>query len=163
VTTTEVIDETHASLGPAAQSPRPREESWIDGQDGDRRATPRSRALIAATAIYEHGQYTSPCMVRNMSPHGVLLRIDAEVALTADFHLQYDGHPQKHRVELRWRRGNAAGVAFVTAKAAEAADTVFDLAVQIEALRLENAALRQQQAKITRRLADLGYVAKNEF
>lgn len=124
----------------------------------ERRAAPRSRALRAATLSYDHGRFTAPCLVRNKSHFGYLLLIDAGLFLPPRFDLMLMDEQDVRRADLRWRRGDAAGVSLVTSIA-----SAFDMAQEIEALRAENAALHARDEALMRRLAALGYVAADEF
>ena len=60
-----------------------------------------------------------PCLVVDLTEQGAGLSLEETARLPARFHLALpltDEHHDERLVELRWRRGQAAGVRFVRAE-----------------------------------------------
>ena len=55
-------------------------QSTLRKADANRRDKPRLRSLIAATILYNNGQSTLECVIRNISEDGAKLTVPAEVA-----------------------------------------------------------------------------------
>lgn len=76
----------------------------------------RDRCTIAASIRVAEGIETVPCVVVDLTERGAGLSLDDMADLPARFHLALpltDEHMDERLVELRWRRGRAAGVLFV--------------------------------------------------
>ncbi|MFE1602407.1 PilZ domain-containing protein [Methylobacterium sp. ID0610] len=64
-----------------------------------------------------------PCMVRDLSRRGAKIRIARDVLLPESFALYIAAHDLRSiAVQLRWRRGDFAGVAFAADPKGSAAD-----------------------------------------
>lgn len=76
----------------------------------------RDRCAIEASIRVVEKDTMLPCMVVDLTEQGAGLAIDETVELPPRFHLALpltDEHSDERLVELRWRRGRAAGVLFV--------------------------------------------------
>ncbi len=76
----------------------------------------RDRCAIEASIRVVENDAMIPCRVVDLSERGAGLALDAAADLPARFRLRLpltDDHPDERLVELRWRRGRAAGVVFV--------------------------------------------------
>ena len=125
-----------------------------DGMDESRRAE-RVRTLIGARAVFNNGQSTIDCQIRNLSTHGAKLGLSESVALPDVFVLEIPSRDKSYRAELRWRTVDAVGVEFVGSEGADLAAGADGGA--IEALRAENAVLKRRIKELVGRLADLGH------
>jgi len=112
------------------------------------RRAPRERAFITARVSYADGAISSLCTVVQISATGAKIRIDASIALPAQFDIAI---PQKSidcRANLIWRRDELAGVAFVRADAALAEMSPAEYKEKIAALEAANAKLKFQVAEL---------------
>ncbi len=76
----------------------------------------RDRCAIAASIRVVEKDAMLPCVVVDLTEQGAGLSLDAAAELPSRFHLALpltDEHLDERLVELRWRRGRAAGVLFV--------------------------------------------------
>ncbi|KQQ18008.1 pilus assembly protein PilZ [Methylobacterium sp. Leaf123] len=114
----------------------------------EKRQEPRKRTFLKGRIHFNKGASSMDCLVRDFSEMGARLELSETSTLPDTFDLFI---PQKEitlRSNLRWRRGDAVGVAFaeVQKPAAEPAPSVDpSLAVllrRIAELEAENAGLR---------------------
>ncbi|MFN3685304.1 PilZ domain-containing protein [Salinarimonas sp.] len=132
----------------------------IEGESGsgvDGRVAPRHRVLIAGTIRYAGGIGTASCVVRNLSETGAKLTLSESLNLPTHFDLAIAQKNAVHRCELRWRRGEEAGVAFLDASAsAPAAAPAPPIATpEIDALRARIRTLEAENARLKARIAEL--------
>ncbi len=76
----------------------------------------RDRCAIKASIRVVEKNAVVPCVVVDLTEQGAGLSLDATAELPPRFHLALpltDEHLDERLVELRWRRGGAAGVLFV--------------------------------------------------
>ena len=81
-----------------------------------RRTAERDRCAIEASIRVVEKDAVVPCLVVDLTERGAGLSLEATAELPARFHLALpltDEHLDERLVELRWRRGRAAGVLFV--------------------------------------------------
>lgn len=135
-------------------------QTTIEGESGseaDDRVAPRQRVLIAGTIRYTGGMGAVPCVVRNLSETGAKLTLSESVALPTHFDLVIAQKNVAHRCELRWRRGEEAGVAFLDAP--ESADPGSPAAAaetpEIEVLRARIRTLEAENVRLKGRIAQL--------
>jgi PilZ domain len=76
--------------------------------DANRRDKPRLRSFMAATVLYNNGQSTLDCVIRNISEDGAKLALPAEVALPDRFDLAVPQRNKTYRATMARRRGGAA-------------------------------------------------------
>lgn len=130
----------------------------IEGESGsgvDGRVAPRHRVLIAGTIRYAGGIGTASCVVRNLSETGAKLTLSESLNLPTHFDLVIAQKNAVHRCELRWRRGEEAGVAFLDASAPAAAPTPPMATPEIDALRARIRTLEAENARLKARIAEL--------
>jgi len=84
----------------------------LGGAQPNNRREHRQRTLKAGRIILSL-QTTMDCMVRNLSARGALLEIGVIAALPPKFELLLVDANTVRNVELRWQRGQRAGVEFV--------------------------------------------------
>jgi diguanylate cyclase (GGDEF)-like protein len=90
--------------------PRPAAEVL---RTGDRRRESRQRVFKRGQIIVPERNISMNCMVRNLSPHGAGLRIEAVFAAPESFELAIFGSADRRKVRLRWQTGVDLGVEFV--------------------------------------------------
>lgn len=76
----------------------------------------RDRCAIEATICVAADDVTIPCLVVDLTECGAGLSLGMAADLPSRFRLRLpltDDHDDERLVELRWRRGDAAGVVFV--------------------------------------------------
>jgi PilZ domain len=74
------------------------------------RAKPRLKSLIAATIVYNNGQCTLDCVIRNISETGAKLSVPASVALPDRFDLTVPQRSATYRAHIAWQRPGEIGV-----------------------------------------------------
>lgn len=84
------------------------------------RVVPRNRTFLPAKVEIEELGISAGCTIRDLSDVGARLQLSESVALPSSFGLQVPKFDRTLIAELRWRRGNFAGVQFGSL-AAEAA------------------------------------------
>ena len=104
------------------------------------RAKPRLKSLIAATIVYNNGQCTLDCVIRNISETGAKLSVPASVALPDRFDLTVPQRSATYRAQYA-RRGEI-GVLF------DGVSAVSDAGRQTEAATKQR--IRELEAEVTR-------------
>ena len=82
-------------------------------QSSDRRGKERRTALKSGKIVYNKGQTTIECRIRNISEGGARLELGTPQLLPHTFELHISGMPVKV-CSLRWAKDNLVGVAFVS-------------------------------------------------
>jgi|SRR4051812_33194400 len=114
--------------------------------DANRRDKPRLRSFMAATVLYNNGQSTLDCVIRNFSEDGAKLALPAEVALPDRFDLAVPQRNKTYRATMAWRRGGEVGVSLEDASVATL-DAV--LRQRIRMLEAEIAQLKSRIVQLT--------------
>jgi len=114
--------------------------------DANRRDKPRLRSFMAATVLYNNGQSTLDCVIRNISEDGAKLALPAEVALPDRFDLAVPQRNKTYRATMAWRRGGEVGVSLEDASVATL-DAV--LRQRIRMLEAEIAQLKSRIVQLT--------------
>ena len=119
--------------------------------DEERREEHRLRALIAATIIYNNGQSTLSCMIRNVSETGAKLSVPAAIALPDRFEIVVPQKNKTLRAHMEWRRGDEVGVSFEGAAAVDGAGRTPEAALKqrIRELEAEVTRLKNRIAQLT--------------
>jgi hypothetical protein len=78
----------------------------------EKRQFQRRRTLLNATALFNDGQFSFPCNIRDISEGGMKLNISDTFVLPDTFELHVPSQRALHQVRLRWRRAEDVGVAF---------------------------------------------------
>src|SRR4051794_6468044 len=86
--------------------------------DRSQRSAPRIRSLIAARIIFNNGQSTLDCLIRNLSDTGAKLSVSAVVILPDCFDLLISKSVTR-RMRMAWQRGDEIGVRFEDAPTSE--------------------------------------------
>jgi PilZ domain len=117
--------------------------------DAEQRQAPRLRALIGARIVFNNGQATLDCLIRDVSETGAKLILSAPVPLPDRFELIIPQKGITRRVRVAWRRATEIGVRFEEDQGSEQAG-----APQSEAaLKRRIRALEAQVAWLQSRLA----------
>ena len=131
------------------------EPETVETKSEPRRAD-RVRTILGARVVFNGGRSSIDCQIRNMSDTGARLTLNEGLSLPGEFDLEIPTRNKVHRVVLRWRTKDAAGVQFID-ESAKAAVNDGTAAIELELLRKENAVLKRRVADLVRRLADLGH------
>jgi hypothetical protein len=121
----------------------------------DKRASPRLRSFLKGRVVFNGGQTSLECLIRDISSVGARLELSASVTLPDRFDLDLPHREQTSKVHVQWRRGSQIGVAFdhvETTPAAPAAPQ--DLAARVQQLEAEVSLLRLLLAQMRTELAD---------
>ena len=73
--------------------------------DVNQRIAPRLKSLIAARIVFNNGQSTLDCVIRNLSDTGAKLTVSAAVTLPDCFDLIISQKSVTRRGRIVWRRG----------------------------------------------------------
>jgi hypothetical protein len=117
----------------------------------ENRRSERLKSLLRARIIFNGGNSTIDCVIKNISAHGMRLEVADGLSIPGEFDLEVPHKGRTYRARLVWRGGGTIGVAFVPANAEPVrADD------ELRRLERENAALRAQLRELTERLQELG-------
>lgn len=111
----------------------------------------RVRSLLRAQAVYNNGNASIDCVVRNMSDSGARIETPNQTALPGEFDLHVPHKGRTYRARIVWRKATEAGVQFVD----HAAQPNSEAGGEIETLRVENAQLRARVIQLQKRIRDL--------
>ncbi|MDB5643713.1 MAG: PilZ protein [Hyphomicrobiales bacterium] len=128
----------------------------LDQASEQARRAERVRTILGARVVFNSGRSSIDCQIRNISETGARLTLNEGLSLPGTFDLEIPSRNKTHRVLLRWRTKDAAGVQFIDDSAKAAVDHG-TAAEELEALRKENGMLKRRVADLVRRLADLGH------
>jgi hypothetical protein len=78
----------------------------------DKRSTPRLRSFLKGRVLFNGGQNSLDCLIRDISPTGARLELSASVTLPDRFDLYLPHREETCKVHSQWRRGTQLGVAF---------------------------------------------------
>ncbi len=114
----------------------------------------RARAILGARVIFNHGNSTIDCQIRNISRVGAKLSLSQSVTLPEEFDIDVPQKGKVYRARMCWRDAENAGVEFLSG------DSATPQAESLAALKAENAALNvrivELTAKLERALASAG-------
>lgn len=116
--------------------------------DEHKRISPRVRTFLKGRVIFNNRMSTIDCVVRNISSTGAKLQLTETVTLPDLFELFIPQKGETVRAKLRWRRGEEAGVSFVTASGEPVQAEPQDVHERLRELERENARLRQLLAEM---------------
>src|SRR4051795_1625772 len=95
--------QAEATPGSTLKSCEPMAQNSARKTDANRRDKPRLRSFMAATILYNNGQSTLDCVIRNISEDGAKLALPAEVALPDRFDLAVPQRNKTYRATMAWR------------------------------------------------------------
>ena len=109
----------------------------------DKRSAPRLRSFLKGQVIFNGGQNSLECLIRDYSSGGARIELSASVTLPDRFDLYLPHKEETCKAHIQWRRGNQLGVAFETAESAPAMPSIpQDIAVRVQQLEAEAALTR---------------------
>lgn len=76
---------------------------------------PRMRTLLGGRAIFNRGQSTIDCVVRNLSVSGALLQLPEPLSLPEEFELEINGKGRRLPASVVRRTAKGVGVTFAEA------------------------------------------------
>ncbi|MGY2047261.1 PilZ domain-containing protein [Methylobacterium sp. JK268] len=113
----------------------------------------RLRTFLKGRIVFNNGNASMDCLVRDLSPTGARLALSQTAVLPDSFDLHIPAKDKIYRATLRWRRNDGVGVAFQEEPAAHPhAAAPADLSTaallrRIQELEAENATLRRLLAE----------------
>lgn len=78
----------------------------------DKRSTPRLRSFLKGRVVFNGGQNSLECLIRDISSTGARLEVSANVTLPDRFDLYLPHRDETCKVHSQWRRGSQLGIAF---------------------------------------------------
>ncbi len=115
------------------------------------RKTDRVRAFLRARIIFNNGNSTIDCTVKNISPTGAKLELSNTITVPADFDLEVPQRGKVYRARIVWRDAEALGLTFIAAELAHEPQEASS-----EQLNRENRRLKAIVFTLTKRLEELG-------
>ncbi len=108
----------------------------------------RLRTFLKGRIIFNNGNSSMDCLIRDLSASGARLMLSQTATLPASFDLIIPAKGLTHKATLRWRKDDSIGVTFAE-DAARPAPSLADatpaaLIARIHELEAENASLRRQ-------------------
>ena len=126
----------------------------------DKRTTPRLRSFLKGRVVFNGGQNSLECLIRDISSTGARLEVSANVTLPDRFDLYLPHRDETCKVHSQWRRGSQLGVAFDHIESAPAAPPQpQDVASRVQQLEAEVGLMRLLLAQMKSEL-DLARNAK---
>ncbi|WP_093570205.1 PilZ domain-containing protein [Methylobacterium sp. 174MFSha1.1] len=109
----------------------------------------RLRTFLKGRIVFNNGNSTMDCLIRDLSASGARLMLSQTATLPDGFDLIIPAKDRTHRATLRWRKADSIGVTFAEEAARPSAASVQDatpamLLTRIRELEAENASLRRQ-------------------
>jgi PilZ domain len=109
----------------------------------DKRTDHRLRSFLKGRVIFNGGQTSLDCLIRDISSGGARLELSASVTLPDRFDLYLPHRESTCKAHIQWRRGSQLGVALETAESAPPMPTVpQDVALRLQQLEAEAALMR---------------------
>src|SRR5436190_11234174 len=79
----------------------------------NRRTSTRQKSFLHGRIYYNNRNSCVDCLIRDISDEGAKLRFSEGIVVPEAFELYIPKRDQCCRAEIRWRRGDEVGVAFV--------------------------------------------------
>ena len=110
----------------------------------ERRISPRQRSFLKGRIVFNGGQNSLDCLIRDMSSMGARLELSESVTLPDRFDLYLPQRDETWRADLQWRRGGQIGVAFdqIDSAQPEMPTAAQDLGVRVQKLEAEIGLMR---------------------
>jgi hypothetical protein len=115
------------------------------------RRSERLKSLLRARIVFNSGNSTIECLIRNVSAHGMRLQLAESLSVPGEFDLEVPHKGRSYRTRLVWRGEGMIGVAFVPPNAEPVRDDS-----ELKRLERENAELRAELRQLRERLQELG-------
>lgn len=78
----------------------------------ERRQVSRARSFMGASIVFNKGDSSMECVVRNLSDHGARVAFSGTVLFPDEFKLAIAQKAASHRARVVWRNPKEAGIAF---------------------------------------------------
>src|SRR5918997_3066146 len=115
----------------------------------DKRSTPRLRSFLKGRVLFNGGQNSLDCLIRDISSSGARLELSASVTLPDRFDLYLPHRDETCKVQIQWRRDNQLGIAFEQVEAPPAAPPQpQDVASRVRQLETEVELMRMLLAQM---------------
>ena len=114
----------------------------------DKRSSPRLRSFLKGRVLFNGGQNSLECLIRDLSSAGARLELSASVTLPDRFDLYLPHRDETCKVHIQWRRGSQLGVAFDHIESEHAAPGEMDMAGRVEKLEAEVGLMRLMLAQM---------------
>lgn len=109
----------------------------------DKRLTPRLRSFLKGRVLFNGGQNSLDCLIRDISSTGARLELSASVTLPDRFDLYLPHREETSKVHIQWRRGSQLGVAFDQVESApQTPPQPHDMAARVQQLEAEVGLMR---------------------
>jgi len=109
----------------------------------DKRTSPRLRSFLKGRVLFNGGQNSLDCLIRDMSTTGARLELSASVTLPDRFDLYLPHRDETCKVHIQWRRDTQIGVAFDQVQSAPPMPSApQDVAARVEQLESELGLMR---------------------
>jgi len=109
----------------------------------DKRSSPRLRSFLKGRVVFNGGQTSLECLIRDLSSTGARLELSASITLPDRFDLYLPHRETTSKVHVQWRRGNHIGVAFDQLESAPAMPSApQDVALRVQQLEAEVGLMR---------------------
>ena len=109
----------------------------------EKRTSQRSRSFLKGRVVFNGGQTSLECLIRDLSSAGARLELSASVTLPDRFELYLPHRDTTSKVHVQWRRGSQIGVAFDHVEAAPVMPAApHDVATRVQQLEAEVGLLR---------------------
>jgi hypothetical protein len=115
------------------------------------RRSERLKSLLRARIVFNSGNSTIECLIRNVSAHGMRLQLAESLSVPGEFDLEVPHKGRSYRTRLVWRGEGMIGVAFVPPNAEPVREDS-----ELKRLERENAELRAELRQLRERLQELG-------
>ncbi|MEA2759156.1 MAG: hypothetical protein QOH65_1769 [Methylobacteriaceae bacterium] len=115
------------------------------------RRSERLKSLLRARIVFNSGNSTIECLIRNVSAHGMRLQLAESLSVPGEFDLDVPHKGRSYRTRLVWRGEGMIGVAFVPPNAEPVREDS-----ELKRLERENAELRAELRQLRERLQELG-------
>lgn len=119
----------------------------------------RLRTFLKGRIVFNNGNSSMDCLVRDISASGARLMLSQTATLPDGFDLVIPAKDRTHKATLRWRKADSVGVTFAEEVVRPAAPSASDatpatLLARIRELEAENVALRRQLKEAEMMLLD---------
>lgn len=114
----------------------------------ERRKSIRGKTFLGGSIAFHERKSTMDCLVRNLSPEGAKLSFDDVSAIPGEFELTITRRDRSFRARTIWRRGEEAGIVFVS-EAMRAGTVSLDAERRLRKAEAERLRLKQRIAELT--------------
>ena len=121
----------------------------------EKRTSPRLRSFLKGRVVFNGGQTSLECLIRDVSSAGARLELSASITLPDRFELYLPHRDTTSKVHVQWRRGSQIGVAFDQVESAPVMPAApHDVAARVQQLEAEVGLLRLLLAQMRAELED---------